>query len=131
MGILSGVADMAVSGLWKAGAIAALAAGVGASATLGYQWHMAAHDRDKAAADLVTERSVSADLSSKLREQNRAVDALAEQKRLADARGAAAQKLAEANGRRFDAALDATKGARATTCDEAMPTVDRILEAIR
>lgn len=131
MSALTGIASAAVSGVWKVGAIAALAAGAASSGYLGYQWHMASHDRDVASAALADARRTNADLTSSIREQNRAVDVLAEQKRLADERRAVAEQLAAANGRRFDRAIEQAAGARATTCADAMPTVNRILEAVR
>lgn len=131
MTILTGIASVAVSGIWKVGAIAALAGGLLAIATLGYQWHMAAHDRDVAQGAIVTERAANADLRTSIREQNRAVESMGKAKEAADARGAHARQLAAANGQRFDRALDGAKDARATTCDEAMPAVNAILGAIK
>lgn len=131
MSIVSTLGTAAVSGLWKVGAIAALASGAAASAYTGYEWHMATHDRDAALAQFDAERQTSDALRASLREQNRAVDALAAAKRLADERRAAAEQLAAANGRRLDRALEQGAGAKATTCAEAMPTVNKILEAVR
>lgn len=131
MNILSTVGDVAVSGLWKFGAIAALAGGLVISAALGYQWHMSAHDRDVARADLVAERAANDDLRTSIREQNRAVETMSEAKKAADARGQDAQRLAAANGRRFDGALDQIRQGKAATCDEAMPFVNQTLEAIK
>ncbi len=70
-------------------------------------------------------------MATAIREQNRAVDALAKAKAEADLRGLQAQQIAAANGKRFDLALGQVKAARATTCAEAMPAVNSILEAIR
>lgn len=131
MSALTNIATAAVSGFWKVGAIAALATGVALSGYLGYQWHMAAHDRDIAKDDLKVEKAAGDELRASIREQNRAVDALATQKILADERRAAAEKLAAANGRRLDRALEQGAGVKATTCAEAMPTVNKILEAVR
>lgn len=131
MSILSGIGDVVVSGFWKVGAIAALAGGVMASAALGYQWHMAAHDRDTARGELVTERAANVDLRTSIREQNRAVETMGKLKEAADTRAQAAEKLAAANGRRFDGALEQIRNGKATTCDEAMPFVNKTLEAIR
>jgi hypothetical protein len=58
--------------------IAEVAIDVATTAYLDYEWHMAAHDRDRALAGLVTERQVSDALRTAVREQNRAVDVLAE-----------------------------------------------------
>lgn len=131
MSILTTAGAAVVSGFWKAGAIAALACGVLASAALGYQWHMAAHDRDGARAELAAEQAANVDLRTSIREQNRAVETMGAAKTAADARGKAAQQLAAANGRRFDGALDQIRQGKATTCDEAMVFVNKTLEAIR
>jgi phosphopentomutase len=92
---------------------------------------MAAHDRDQARAELKVEQDANVDLRTSIREQNRAVEAMGKAKEIADARGAEAQRLAAANGRRFDGALEQIKGAKATTCADAMPAVNQILEAVR
>lgn len=131
MNILTTAAGAVVGGIWKIGAIALAVALVASSAYIGHGWYMAAHDRDQALADLKAEREISAQYQTAIREQNNAVEALAVQKASADQRGAQAQQIATANGKRFDAALDRIRDARATTCDEAMPAVNEILEAIR
>ncbi len=131
MSILSTVGSAAVSGFWKAGAIAALAAGVASSGYLGLQWYTAAHDRDAARAERDDAGESVTALTSSIREQNRAVDALATAKRQADERRAAAEQLAAANGRRLDRALEQGVGVKATTCADAMPTVNKILETVR
>lgn len=127
MSALTSIASAAVSGFWKLGAIAALALAAGA----GGGWALAVHDLGIAKAALTEERAAGDDLRTSIREQNRAVDVLAEQKRLADGRRAAAEQLAAANGRRFDRAIEQAASARATTCADAMPTVNQILEAVR
>lgn len=48
----------------------------------------------------------------------------------AQERGATAQAAA-AKGKKYDAALVQIVGARATTCDEAMPAVRLLLEGVR
>jgi hypothetical protein len=98
---------------------------------MGYQWRLAAHDREQARSELHDEKGVSEGLRTGIREQNRATEALAKAKALADERGLQAQQLAAASGRRFDQALERERGAKATTCVEAMPVVNRILEAIQ
>ncbi len=121
-----------MSGLfWKPVAIGLLVAMVLLGLTTGGGWWLAARDRDAALVDLKAERELSAQYQVAIREQNRATEALAEQKRAAEERGKAALQLAAANGKRFDLALERAAGARATTCAEAMPTVNEILEAIR
>ncbi|MGV7210513.1 hypothetical protein ACLB1G_21980 [Oxalobacteraceae bacterium A2-2] len=49
----------------------------------------------------------------------------------ARARGQAAQVQAQAAGRRYDAALAQLAGARATSCADAMPAVNQLLEQVR
>lgn len=131
MSLLSTVTSAAVSGIWKVAAIGILVASAASSAYLGYNWHMAARERDEARVELTAERAISTQYQLAIREQNRAVEALAKQKSEAEARGQAAQQIAAANGRRFDGALQRIKDAKATTCDEAMPAVNAILEAIK
>ena len=97
----------------------------------GAGWWLAARDRDAARAELVAERALSAQYRDAIAEQNRAVQALADQKTAAEARGLAAQQIAAANGRRFDLVLAQTRAVRATTCTEAMPVVNAALEAVR
>lgn len=97
----------------------------------GFGWWLAARDRDAARVELVAERDQSAQLAAAVARQNQAIDALAAAKSEAEVRGQAAQRVAAANGKRFDLAIAHAAGARATTCTEAMPTVDAILEAIR
>lgn len=100
-------------------------------AVCGSGWYMAAHDRDAARLDLAAERELSAKYRDAIAEQNRAVQALAEQKTEAEARGQAAQQLAAANGKRFDMVLAATRATRAVSCADAMPTVDMVRDAVR
>lgn len=131
MNILTTAAGAMVGGIWKIGAIALAVVSLALCAYLGHGWYMAAHDRDRALADLKAEREISAQYQTAIREQNNAVEALAAQKASAEQRGAQAQQIAAANGKRFDSALERIRYARATTCDEAMPAVNEILEAIK
>jgi hypothetical protein len=128
---LGTLAAGAVSGIWKIAALALAALLLAGGGSVGAGWFLAAHDRDQARVDLKTEQGVSEQLRGALHEQNRAVEAMAGAKFAADARGVLAQQLATANGKRFDGALVRIAGARATTCAEAMPEVNRLLEAIR
>lgn len=132
LGDLAGAAGGAVTGgLWKVGAILLagllLLTGVG----MGGGWWLAAHDRDVAKVDLNAEQRVNAELRVGVDAQNKAILAQATLAREAEARGLAAQKLAAANGRRFDGALSKLAGARATTCAEAMPAVNQLLKDIK
>lgn len=97
----------------------------------GAGWYLAAHDRDVVKSELVAERERSVQLAASVARQNEAIDALASAKADAEARGQAALQLAAANGKRFDQALSRTRTATATTCAEAMPAVNDVLETIR
>nr|WP_187363503.1 hypothetical protein [Massilia frigida] len=118
-------------GIWKIVAVILLAALLVVGAWTGGGWFLAARDRDAVRVELVAERAANAKLRAGIQLQNDAVKAAGDAKLLAEERGKAAQRQAEAAGRRFDAALAKVAGARATTCDEAMPTVNLILEATR
>ena len=131
MTILTTAAGAVVSGLWKLAAIALAVVSLALCAYLGHGWYMAAHDRDQAIVERDEQKALADQYQTAIREQNTATEALGKAKEAADARGRAAQQLAAANGRRFDSALDRIKDARATTCDEAMPAVNEILEAIK
>ncbi|WGG51837.1 hypothetical protein [Rugamonas sp. DEMB1] len=132
MSVLGELAGGAVvGGIWKVAAIVLLAALPLVGGGAGAGWWLAAHDRDQARADLATERTRADALTAGIREQNRAVEAMASAKAAADARGQAAQQLSAENGRRFDGALAQLAGRRATTCDEAMPAVNQLLESVR
>ena len=73
----------------------------------------------------------SAALRASIGVQNEAVQSMHRATVEADARGRAAQALAAANGRRYDAAQAKLAVARATTCDEAMPFVDQLLKDVK
>ena len=131
MSALGTLAGTAVSGIWKVAAaiLAAVLLLVASSTATG--WWLAAGDRDKARAALVQAQDVSAQLRVSISEQNRAIDGMAMATLAAQERGAAAQAAAAAKGRKYDAALVQITGARATTCDEAMPAVRLLLEGVR
>ena len=131
MNILTATAAATVGGIWKIGAIVLAVVSLALCAYLGHGWYMAAHDRDQAIAERDEQKALAAEYQGAIREQNRAVEALAEQKRGAEQRGKVALDLAVANGRRYDDAVSRNRAATATTCDEAMPVVNDILEAIR
>lgn len=131
MNAIATMAASAVAGIWKIAAIVLLAALIMVLSAGGTGWWMISSARDQALADLKDEQAESAQLRSAIEKQNGLVEAAGNAKVEADARGKAAQQQAAAVGKRFDAALAKVAGARATTCDEAMPTVDLILEATR
>lgn len=131
MSALGALAVGSVGGIWRVVALALAALLLAGAGSLGTGWWLAAHDRDRARVDLAAEQAASEQLRGSLREQNRAVDAMAAAKMAADERGALAQQIAAANGRWLEGALDKISGAKATTCAEAMPAVNRLLEAMR
>ena len=131
MSALGALAAGAVSGIWKAAAIVLAGALLAVSSSTGTGWWLAAGDRDAARAALVKEQGVSATLRISIAEQNAAIDGMAKATLAAQERGAVAQAAAAAKGKKYDAALARIAGARATTCDEAMPTVRMLLEGVR
>ena len=131
MSALGTLAAGAVSGIWKAAAILLATALLLLASSTGTGWWLAAGDRDTARAALVLEQGVSGQLRASISEQNRAIDGMAKVTLAAQERGAAAQAAAAAKGKKYDAALVQITGARATTCDEAMPAVRAMLEGVR
>jgi hypothetical protein len=125
------VAGVATGQLWKVATIVLLLVGLVLGAAGGTAWWLAAAARDKALVDLKAEQGVSAELRAGVNTQNTAILAQAKLAREAEARGKAAQEREAANARRFDAALASAAGQRATTCAEAMPVVNRLLEQVR
>ena len=117
--------------LWKPIAIGMLLALIALGGVMGWNWYLAARDRDAVQVELDDEREKNAALIVSLTKQNDAVDALAGQKSKAEARGAAAQALAAANGKRYAKASAQVHAVKATTCAEAMPAVNAVLEAIQ
>jgi hypothetical protein len=128
---LGTLAAGAVSGIWKAAAVMLAAVLLLVVSSTGTGWWLAAGDRDVARAGLVLEQGVSAQLRSSISEQNRAIDGMAKATLAAQERGAAAQAAAAARGKKYDATLAQLAGARANTCDEAMPAVRLLLEGVR
>lgn len=126
------VAGGALAGqTWKIATLVLLAillAGGGAGGAL---WWAAAAARDQALADLAVEKGVTAQLRAGVDDQNRAIQQWYRASEDAAARGRTAQQQAEANGRRYDSALQQLAGARATTCADAMPYVNKMLEGVR
>ena len=94
-------------------------------------WWLAAGERDQALLDLKAEQGASAALRASIAEQNLAVDGMAKATLAAQQRGEAAQAAAAAAGQTYRAARAQLAGMRATTCDEAMPAVRRMLEEVR
>lgn len=132
LGDMAAGAGAAVGGqLWKLATLvlaAVLLAGGGAGGAL---WWSAATARDQALADLKAEQGITAQLRAGVDDQNRAIQMWYRASEDASARSRTAMQQAEANGLRYDQALQQIAGARATTCDEAMPYVNRMLEGVR
>ncbi len=127
-----------IAAWWKLVAIALLLALVGSSGYLGAKWYGAVEardeafaERDKAKAELKAEKVISAELGLAVDKQNAAADALDKATKEADARGAQAQQIAAQAGKRFDAATARLASAKATSCAEAMPYVNQMLESVR
>lgn len=131
MSALGTLAGAAVSGIWKSATFILAAVLLVVASSTGTGWWLAAGDRDVARVALAKEQGVSAALRASISEQNRAIDGMAKATLAAQERGAAAQAAAAAKGKKYDAALAQITGARATTCDEAMPAVRLLLEGVR
>ena len=127
----SALAGAAVGGIWKAAAIVLAAVLLVVTGASGTGWWLAAGDRNAARAALTKEQGASAALRASIAEQNLAVDGMARATLAAQQRGEAAQAAAAAAGRKYQAAQAQLAGVRATTCDEAMPTLRRMLEDVR
>ena len=125
------VASAATGQLWKFATVVLAVLLLGTAGGLSFEWWLAAHDRDVARAALVVEQGVSAQLRAGIDTQNIAILAQAKLAREAEARGLVAQQQAAVAGRRFDGALQQLTGAWATTCADAMPAVNRLLEQVR
>ncbi|KAB8042541.1 hypothetical protein [Janthinobacterium aquaticum] len=123
--------SVVAGGAWRVAAIvlAALLLVVGTGAGTG--WWLATGARDLARADLKERQGVNTELRASIAEQNRAVDGMARETAAAQRRGEEARALAARRGRKLDAAQQQLAGVRATTCDEAMPAVRAMLEAVR
>ncbi|MGK5080459.1 hypothetical protein [Janthinobacterium sp. HLX7-2] len=131
MSAVTALAGAAVSGIWKAAAVALAAALLMVASATGTGWWLAVDDRDTARAALAVEQGASATLRASIGEQNVAIDGMAKATMAAQERGAAAQAVAAASSRKYSAALAQIAGARAATCDEAMPAVRLLLEGVR
>lgn len=117
--------------LWKGIALALLVALLATAGAMGYHWNLAAHDRDEKADELVIEKGVSEQLRLAIGKQSDAVKAAAGAKKVAEVRGDQARQLANATARRYELALQRERDTKASTCAEAMETVNRVLEAVQ
>lgn len=127
----AGVGGALVSQLWRLAAVVLAGLLLVASAALGTGWWLASAARDKALVDLQAEQGSNAQLRAGVDTQNTAIRQWYEAAKAAEARGTAARQAAEANGRRYDQALQQLSGARAATCADAMPYVNKLLESVR
>lgn len=124
---LSSAGGAVVAGIWKVVAIALAVLLLLVIASAGTAWWLAAASRDPALASLKAEQGVGAELRASIGIQNSMVRSMHDATVAADKRRRAALELAAVNGRRLDAAQAKLTGARATTCDEAMPYVNQLL----
>lgn len=131
MSTLSLAGGAVVAGIWKVAAMVLAVLLLVVITGAGFGWWLAAAARDQALANLVTEQGASAALRASIDVQNEAVQSMHRATVAADARGRAAQALAAAKGRRYEVAQAKLNGARATTCDDAMPFVDQLLKEVK
>ncbi|OEZ90736.1 hypothetical protein [Duganella phyllosphaerae] len=131
MSTLSVAGGAVVAGIWKVATVVLAVLLLVVATGTGTGWWLAAAARDQALASLKAEQGASADLRASIGVQNSAVRSMHDATVPADKRRRAAQELAAANGRRLDAAQAKLTGARATTCEEAMPYVNQLLESVR
>lgn len=129
--VAAGAGGVLASQVWKVATLVLLAillAGGGAGGAL---WWSATVSRDRALVDLKAAQGENAQLRAGVDDQNRAIQTWYRASEDAKARGLAAQQQAAVNGQRFDAALQQLAGAKATTCADAMPYVNQLLEKVR
>ena len=120
-----------VGAIWKVAAVTLAVLLLVVITGAGTGWWLAAAARDQVLASLVAEQGISAELRASIGVQNSTVRSMHDATVAADKRRRAAQELAAANSRRLDAAQAKLTGARATTCDEAMPFVDQLLKDVK
>lgn len=131
MTALTAAGGAVVAGIWKLIAITLAVLLLVVATGAGTGWWLATAARDRALASLVVEQGASASLRASISVQNQAVESMQRATAQAQARGAAARAVAASTGRRLDAAQAKLAGARATTCEEAMPYVNQLLESVR
>jgi len=131
MDALKLASGVVVAGIWKVAAVVLAVLLLVVISGAGTGWWLAAAARDQALASLKAEQGASAALRASIDVQNSAVKSMHDATVAADKRRRAAQELAAVNGRRYDAAQARLTGARATTCDEAMPFVNQLLKDVR
>lgn len=131
MSALGALAGAVAGQGWKIAStvLASLLLAVGAAG--GAAWWMVDRAREQAVVDLRAEQKLVAELRLGIGTQNAAIAVLGQEKLAAEARGAAARAQASADGKRYGDALQQLAGARVTTCADAMPYVNKLLEEVR
>lgn len=117
--------------LWKVAAIALLITLVGAVLGLGGKLWLTDRDLNKAKEELAVANTNVANLRVAIGTQNAAVDALKSDKDKADARADAAWRVAVGVGAKADKIMKNIEGIKATTCQEAMPVVNQVLDGLK
>lgn len=131
MSALNALAGAAAGQGWKITSAVLASLLLAVAGTGGAAWWLSDRALTKAEAEVSVQRSRAADYQAAIREQNRATEVLARETAAAKARGLAAQQQAAVIGKRYDAALQQLAGARVTTCADAMPYVNKLLEDVR
>ncbi len=129
--VAAGAAGAVGGQLWKVATLVLLAVLLAGGGAGGAFWWSAAAERDLAEKALTAEKAISAELRAGIGDQNRAITQWYEATKTAEARGTAAQQQAAAAGQRYDQALQQIAVARATSCADAMPYVNQMLEKVR
>jgi hypothetical protein len=117
--------------LWKAVAIALLIALVGTVLGLGGKLWLTDRDLNKAKEELAVANTNVVNLRTSISIQNAAVDTLKADKDKADARADAAWRVAAGKSVQMDKILKNIQDIKATTCQEAMPVVNQVLEGLK
>lgn len=129
--VAAGAGGVLAGQAWKVATLVLLAITLAGGGAGGALWWSAAAARDKAFVDLRAVQGENAQLRAGVDNQNRTIQTWYRASEDAKARGQAAQQQAAINGQRFDAALQQMAGAKATTCADAMPYVNQLLEKVR
>lgn len=130
-GVIAGAGGALAGQIWKIATLVLLTIMLAGGGAGGALWWTAAAARDQALVDLEAEQGINAQLRAGVDDQNRAIQLWYRASEEAAARGRAARQQAEANGQRYDQALQQLAGARANACVEAMPYVNKMLEGVR
>jgi len=129
--VAAGAGGVLAGQAWKVATLVLLAITLAGGGAGGALWWSAAAARDKALVDLKAAQGENVQLRAGIDDQNRAIQTWYRASEDAKARGLAAQQQAAVNGRRFDEALEQMVAATATTCADAMPYVNQLLEKVR